>query len=82
MSSFQATDNDQDQENRRDREDEHKRATGNYPFEQGDSSNPGYMIGKVDPYRGMLRLREMLRGGKITKSEYEVAKIELLFEDE
>lgn len=44
-------------------------------------SNSAFSKKNFDTYRGMIQLRELLRGGEITKSDYEAAKHELLFEE-
>ena len=49
--------------------------------EEAARSRTAFSKENFDTYRGMLQLRELLRGGQISKADYEAAKNELLFED-
>jgi hypothetical protein len=48
--------------------------------DQATRSRSAFSKENFDTYRGMLQLRELLRGGQISKSDYEAAKTELLFD--
>jgi hypothetical protein len=80
MSSFQSTGKDQDGETGQEPDEKPKLSYQRNPYDWAGSGERTRSTKELDAYRGMIRLRELLRGGRISKAEYEAAKIELLFD--